>query len=343
MRLADKVQQELFSTITKVEKNKQWKSSLAAELNWGRSTMYKKINGDIKLSLDEFFHLCEKYQLDYNHLTRPMGQDVSFQVPFLGEKRVDGSVYLDYLIRDLRQADALTDPKLYISALEIPLVYDYNFVEIPAFKNYMNGISNWYTDLHKIEKFSLSRHLPSTERQEQYATAIEQYCELHTIEFWNPHQLTITLQQIQYCMQGGLYAQPEDALAILDALTCFANYIEDMALHGRKFRYREGKKPFYKAQVEMYYNEIAHSNSFALLDSVEKQIAFITLDTPNYMVSTDEKLTSYVKVWAQKLQQTSLPVSGRAHRNRLEFVHGLHAKIDRQRRKVGEWLLELRK
>ncbi len=343
MNLANQVQQELFAKIATIESSKTWKAALAAELDWGRSTLYKKIKGDIKLSLEEFFYLCQKYQIDYGHLTRPSSQEVTFEVPFLGESRVDGGVYLDYLIKDLQQADALTDPTLYISALEIPLVYDYNFAEIPAFKNYMNGISNWYTDIQKIEKFSLSRHLPSQDRREQYITAIEQYCELHTVEFWNPHQLTITLQQIHYCLQGGLFVDPEEALLVLDALSAFANYIEDMALHGRKFRYREGKKPFYKAPVEMYYNEIAHSNSFALLDSVERQIAFITLDTPNYMVSTDDKLTSYVKVWAEKLQQTSLPISGSAHRNRLEFVHGLHAKIDRQRRRVEEVIAERRR
>ncbi len=335
MILSEIVQKNLFDTIAQVERdNKKWKQDLEELLSLKRASVYKKISGEIKLSLEEFFTLCDHYQLDYNFLTRPEGTSATFTVPFLEDLKVSQEMYMRTLVDDLLMSKELQDPVLWISALEIPLVYDYNFPEITAFKHYMNEISNWQTNTDMNRKFSFQEHLPTDAMKENFSIALDAYCDIKTVEFWNPYQLDITLHQLSYCIHSGLFHEAQDSLKIIDALSRFADYISEMALEGRKFFYRGDRKTGLRASCEMYYNEISHTNSFAFLQSVQKEVAYITVDTPHYIISEDQKMCDYFKQWTQKLQRSSLLISGQAHRNRLEFINGLKLKIRQKEEQI---------
>ena len=322
------MQKALFSRIQDMKgASVDWKKDLALQLDIKNPAMYKKISGQLRISLDEFLTICDYYDIDFQSLTRPDTIQIVYELPFLAEKHVTQRIYMSEVIKDLHYVQGLTDLRLMISSLEIPLVYEFMFPVIPAFKNYMNSLTNWHCQSQPIHKFDLKLHAPTSGDLLTLNEALDVFLDLHTIEFWNPYTFNITLEQLIYSLRGGLFQDPNDCLIILDSLRNFLDYIVEVALHGHKYEINSQNRE-YRARSEMFYNEIMHTNNVILLTSCEKDILYQTIDSPNYCLSTDERITNYTKNWFEKLQAMSAPLNGANCNDRDRFFRSAESKFN---------------
>ena len=291
------------------------------------ATLYKKIRGDIKVSLEEFFLLCEKYSLNYSHLLSAVQAGGFFDIPQLNSKKLDPQDYLSRLITDLEGAQDLTDPCLWISASDIPLAYDFAFPAIPYFKIYMNSMTNWNYQDAKRNLFSLDDYESDRKLDSKLNRALGLFLDMKSIEIWNPFILEMTTHQIWYCIQGGLFRSAKDVFQLIESLYNYITYIEEMLLRGNKFDPRKDSNEAKRATVEFYCNEISSISNMAMFESFESTTFYSTVDNPHYIKSTDPNVTNYARQWFRKMKGMSTKVSGGSYKNRLEFLESLRRDV----------------
>lgn len=335
-------QLKLFAKIKLIEKgNKKWVAKLGELLDVKIAVMYRKVSGAVRISLTEFFFLCRHYNIEPYKLEDDLNSAV-FDIPLMstgdGAEKTGRDSYLMAVRDNLVAVSQMRDPLLWISSYELPLVYEYPFKELTAFKNYMNNLANWSWDQTRPDKYANEKQVPSPEIQKIMDEALDAYLTIPSIEFWNPHQMQITLHQIGYALQAGLFRDAQEANMILNQLEEYIDYIEQVCFQGKKTKFGEPQIMDSCASVSMYYNEISHTNNIIYIETREKDIVYMTIDSPNFIYSGGKTVNNLVKNWFGKLKRNSSHIGTSSHRNRQVFISQQHNLLRAKRKELESFL-----
>ncbi|MDX1406757.1 MAG: hypothetical protein R3330_01455 [Saprospiraceae bacterium] len=297
-------------------------TELASVLNKTKHSIYKKVQGDIGLSLDEIIRLAEHYDLRLDPLLRP-DTALSFEfAPTYAPSRE--AQYLDAIEAQLERVAALPGIVFWCSGIELPFIHNYNFPRLTAFKFFMHRRTFRNQDGGTTDCFNLQDFLSRPVFTKPMHRILDLYYTVPSVEFWNSMILDITLNQIRYTLESGLFRHADDALMLCDDLALFLDHTEHMAARGVKINAHNGSAG---AQFDLFQNEIAHSNNLIMASSARTEYLFLSFGNPHYMYTTTERAVDYTRQWFLCLQQQSQRVSRAPLKVRAAFFNQLRKRI----------------
>lgn len=318
------IQQALFE---RIQQTGATAHDLAKTLNLGLGAVYKRLKGETLLDIGELALLAEQYNLSLNGIFQPEKGKVSFEFPAMRRSVTQLEQYLSSILELLNWAQRLPDIQVYYSTAEIPVFHYMHFPELCAFKLYMWNRTTWELPEWEDKPFSLDPFLENRRLQRLREEIITGYNRLPGTEFWPVSLLDNTLNAIDYCVESGAFARPEDVTLLREQVGRLMQHQKEMAKRGLKFS--PGAQPDSdSATFTVYHNEIAHTNITILLEWDKGRMAFATFDNPNFMHTMEPEFTQYASDWFAKLRKRSLLISkeGEKHRNR--FFNLLHRHIE---------------
>jgi hypothetical protein len=283
--------------------------------------IYRRINNERRLSIDELEVLSRHYNIDLNALVGTSPGKMSF---YFNHFQAPVRSYFDYLKRleaTFSKIISYKDVKIYYATQDIPLFLYMQWPELTAFKLYIHGLINWSFDYLKERPFSFEL-TPFTELEIGRNIAVR-YNYLNSIELWSPNILDHTINHVRFVANSGRFKHKEDAFEICHLLKELVRVAEQQAIRGSKNRDRE-----YSGNLQLYYNELASMGNTILVAGENQQILFTSFVAPNYLVTEDAALCKYTEEWFNTFKHRAAYLSMHTGEASGRFFSSLKQKVE---------------
>src|SRR6185312_9930978 len=229
---------------------------------------------------------------------------------------------------DLTYLNSFRNRHLIYFCKDMVVFYWYAFPELGAFKNFA-----WMKTLLQFPQFA---HQPFDysvfERSmlEAGSKITRQYCLMPSTEIMNVSNIHTTLYQIEYYKTARLFKSEEDLETIYRQLHQVVDHVQAQAEQGVKFM--PGEKP---GQMSPEYNLVVNDfvvGDNSILVTIEGQsLSYMIHNHVNYMLTTDEKHTSYHRSFLENIMSKSILLSKSGERLRAGFFYLIHEEIEKSR------------
>jgi hypothetical protein len=300
-------------------------------LNLAKDPIYRRLRGETFLSPSELTLLARRYGISLDALVNAEGENVLCQFSAFSNPVRDFSQYLEGFNADFEQIRRMPGAHLFYASAELP-VFTYNFFpELIAFKLYLWGRTTWNFDWLRQRPFSLDLITQPVLRLSQ--ESLQHYLSLNSTELWTVQLMDNTLAQIEYHVYSGGFADPQEAIILVNKLIEWAAHMKSVVAAGRKFNI--GEKPEHGlGELHVHYNEMVYTNITAHIRSDVGRMAYCAFCTPNFLKSTDAKLCDYAEDWFHNILSKSIPLSKGSEKERDWYFRELGQKIERRKQRI---------
>lgn len=200
---ANQLQTALFRTIK--EHRSHGAGSLVKELSGiiykSRPTVYKKLQGNISLTVDEMVTICDHYQIEIDSL---LHEKPSYSSLVLEDPAADDTYHSCRMLLDqIHQWNNTAHTSVIVDVSDV-FAFAFQFPVLAAF---IMHYSNASTDT----LFSYDRAASDSDLLRIADRITVEYRGVNKIEFWRPYVFDHMLLQIMYYHENQLFARPADA------------------------------------------------------------------------------------------------------------------------------------
>lgn len=292
-------------------------------LSLSSGTVYKKIRGEVPLSMDEALALIRHYRISVDRYT---AGDTSVLLRYSGFDHPVSTPpdYLAGLEQQLIGLQRLRNPQVWYATYELPIFYYLYFPALIAFKLYLWSRVNWQTPgLHDrpFDPAAFTTLYPDFDALR--TRVLNLYAATPSLEFWPVHTLENTLGQIRLCALSHLLER-DTALALCEHLQEVTQRIGGFAQSGRKVS-ADGST---ESELDLYLNQMIYTNNTILIRSEGYSTVFTTLDNPNYLHADDPFLLQTVETWMERLRRNTIRISREGDLQRNYMLHQMRLRIE---------------
>ena len=320
------IQQQLFTLIEAKIQPRKLSAELGQLLSIAPSAVYRRLSGETLISFEQLLLLIAHYDIPFGQLTNPLA--ISFELPTILTPPKKLMEFLTLLENDLTLLKQDSTAKIRFAALEVPLFYYLSFPELAAFKFFMWRRTLWQSKNHALTKFSFSEYVNDSPLQMQMKNMVNLYSQIEGEEIWNTNMFDITLNQIEYCLNAGLFQDKNDVKILLDNSKQLIQHFENIVGKGRKSSDKNA------ANISVRYNELFQNGMFILTETTSKQLIYNAFDVPNFMVSSNTEMYKIGLNFFNRMNSFSLDIMGANEVNRHRFFGRLSRKIERFEREL---------
>ena len=321
------LQNKLFETVRQRAQNpRHWIDEVAGVLHKSKYAIYKKIQGETCLSLDEVVTLAAHYGLQLDPMIRP-GATLSFEFPADSDS-YRYPRYLTDIRNELELAISLPDAHIWHAGIDLPLLHDHLCPDIVMFKFFIRQCMvspESHKGRYDLAEFSKDAYLKRLLKD-----LLVKYYRIATTEIWNSMILDITLGQIRYALQSGMLVHPQDALTLCTELETLVVHLENMAECGMKHLPGENAG----AEFHVFHNEIAHAINVWLLKSERIKALYLGFSNPQFLYAQDGAAVENTERWLLKLRNNATPITCESRKERVAFFFALQKKIVKARAEI---------
>ena len=297
-------------------------------LQVSKGNVYKRMRGELPLSISEVVLLAKKYDISLDEwLFRDTGR-VSMHFMSLLRPVQSPLEFLRRLHYLLARASQLSGLAIHYATTEMAGFQYLAFPELTAFKFHMWNRTTWAIAAYDQPWFSPALYTEDTELETARMAFLALWDQTPTCEYWQLHTLENTLSQLRYMAYEGSFEQPEMPRLLGEQLMELINIWEKMANTGRKppGRDQEGRE-LPGAAFTLYHNEIFHTNNVFLLDSPDRKRVVMTFDNPNNITTENEAFGNYTAAFFQKIRAHSQRISEEGEKQRRRFFSALRVRV----------------
>jgi len=287
-------------------------------LGISKSGAYKKLNGDSKFSLEEIIKIFEETNISFDQYflkNADLLKSYSFSTDTIKYKPCSYDEFWFQINSNLE--GLIEDPNasaIYLTN-EIPFFYYLQFPKLLSFKLFVWDKTNWGIS-PEVENFSFNIIDNIPRLNEITQNVLNQYLSYPSIELWNPDMLRLTMMQLTYYTKAGAFKSAEVIREIISDM--------DKMLVLMKRNCDSGKKSFFGKEassndVEIYLNELVFNSEMIFIRSDNRKTLCNKYDTPNYLISDDQRVCDHIEIWLEKIIQKSTLISSRGKRDRDMF------------------------
>ncbi len=326
------VQRYFFEAIKhRLAKNISLVDEIANLLNVSNDSAYRRIRGEKLLDIQEVAALCQRYNISFDGFLGLNANAVNFEY-----KAVDDDFhffqYLEYIHSRLALINQFETKDLYFAAKDIPFFHHFQFPGLAYFKSYfwMRSILEYEEYEHKV--FAIEE-VP--DEIAEWAPKIWQtYKKTPCTEIWSNESINITLRQIEYCWECGLFKDQEEAILLCEEMQTMLSHIQKEARIGNKFQYnsdalKEG------ADFKLYYNEVTISDNTIFFKMDDQELTFITHNLFNILTTSNQHFCQQTFAYLQKILQKSTLISGVSEKDRSIFFRNMQNKVGALKEKIS--------
>lgn len=316
-----KLQIEFFTLVR--QKNKGSDIILIKELqellNLSKSTLYKRLNGDIKMTLDELMTIAVRYNVSIDNLLPNEQSNITLQLRSMANQPKSFNDFLDPILANLSLLNQLDEKDIWYATNELPFFHYMHFPRLAAFKLYVWGRSVW--NIKEILNSTFTIASANEDFRELIRKTLGLYESVPSKEFWGIHILDTTLNQIKYCLEGQLFENPEQAILLLQDLDDLLDLLTTNAAKGKK----SGKGSF-----TLYHNEMLYTNNMILIKTAHYgDCLYATYDNPNFMYTRDPNICEYTNKWFIKLKRNAQCISLENEKYRHQYFRALKNRVSK--------------
>jgi len=330
-----KIQKLLFQEIRKrIYSEKALVSELMKILGLGRSAIYRRLSGESILSIAETTKLARHFNCSLDGLIWKDTNKVRFDFPVLQHQIKDVRTFMSGIESDMALAIQLDQVSIDFVSREIPLFHYFNFTELTAFKSYIWCRTIWRLPEYQERQFSL-KQIKGIKRYQK--KILQHYNKVPGSEVWSTDCLSITLTQIEYYLRQDMFSEPEEALLICIQLKSLFAHLYEMTSTGKKFPMgtspEENSPDFF-----LYHNQLAHSNSFVLVNSPYVNKSFVTIDNLHAVKSSEPEFYKFMKDWKLGLIKESILIDSNATSARNKFFNKINRQLSAFEKRIKKYL-----
>lgn len=300
---------------------------MIADLGISRSTAYKKIKGQVGLSMDELEQLGHKYNIPLSTFLGKASDNV-FHLDALEMSPRHPIEYLQRIAIHFRSYLKYQDIEfIYISNM-IPIFHLLQFPALITLKLYIWDITNWKTPHSDDRSFSI-RAYSDRLKDFEYARKdiLDSYLQIKGIEVWNIRFLDILIEQFKFVLINNMLTDRSEINIIIDQLKQLYSYLEQLANEGLKYDAGAGKETF-KNDIAIYNNQVVDSTNLIFGQSPQFTSVYSMLDTPNYMNCLAPDVAALVRRWLDQVLIYSFKISREGKSERMRFFRELKSRLD---------------
>lgn len=326
------VQKKLFNFIKKTLKNK---SSLVVELmsilDLSKSGAYKKISGDSKLSFDDVLKLSRHYGFSIDQFSVDRTDPIPFQVDAIRRQPASYIEYLLNIYKHFQEIKAAKGVEIFYVTGEVPLFHYLQFPTLLYFKLYVWNNTCWHIP-GVGRNFSLREFTTDEDLNALRSQMLEDYYSYDGMEMWNTRFLDITLDQLRYYAQSGIFDNKDDFMLIYKDLEKMCKYLKGMAEKGHKYLVDKPDELMGELKVQMH--ELVSSSNIIYVTADTFRTAFVTYDSPNFIKSSDNRFCDYTEQWIDSIVQHSMLISVEGERERERSFRLINKKMQRAKEEL---------
>ena len=325
MTAQDSIQSVFLEQIRKnIPPNLSFVDELAELLNISRDSAYRRIRGETVLSLDEVAVLTKHFSVSVDDFLSPSNDRVSFQIRALNVSHISIEKWFTSIIESLGMIVGYPakEKVLIYDAKDLPIFHFFQFPKLAVFKIYF-----WMKTFARDEKLNSIKYNPGLLDKKLIAMSEkiwETYIRIPSVEIVGQEILTVTLRQIEYAYECGMFLDKQEPKALLDDCSLLATHFQHQAGLGFKQAYGSADPG---GKFTVYLNDvlIGSNTFFCKLDS--KRLTFLTPNVFNQLMTTHEHFCQVTEDHINNMIDKSVLISGTAEKERNKFFNRVEENI----------------
>lgn len=296
-----------------------------------QDAVYRRLRGEVELTLSETRNLCKKFKIDFNVLGTIERGRVEFTYNPLDRHQVNFKSYLIGMRDGLKRIKDLDDPHLIASINDTPIFQLFNLPDLTRFKFFF-----WAKTYLKIPEFDSLKFASEKIDPEVLQISIEAhnlYNSIPSTEIYSHESLRGTLRQIQYYFDARLFEDPHYALKLLDDLIELLMHMKKQAEVGRKFALNN--EPVTSGnEFQMYSNDTYIYDNTYFFEWDSGSAVYFSHNIMNYLTTSDPHYTNETKLILDQFMNNSCLISQANAKERNRFIGNIETTILNFKRKV---------
>lgn len=328
------IQQKLFEYLESRLIGQTLSAFLQKKLKISKSSAYKKISGEISLSLVELEYLIRVCEVPVTEIIETP-HAVSFQSDGLRRMPQHPLQYLKNILKHLKFLSEAKEVDFIYLSNDIPLFHLLQCPKILTLKLYIWDLTNWQTQNENESQkgFSIDLYNENRAEFEQIRNEmLDSYLEYSGIEVWSSRLFDSLIEQLKFVINSMMISNKDDILVILDEMDTLFEYLKSCAVEGVKKSIntqKEGVK-----EITIYENQIIDNVNLIYAKTPKMQIIYSMLDSPNFIYSTDEKICEKAGIWVDNVLAHSRIISKEGTQNREKFFRLLDKRLEKARKEI---------
>jgi hypothetical protein len=181
-----------------------------------KPTIYKKMQGDIGLTVDELIAITHHYHIDIDPL---LSESPSFNSVILNQISPGHEKVHEGLLFQLKKWSKEADTEILVDVAG-PFVHCFHSPELIAFTLFNRQLTHG-----PDEFFSLQEARDDATLLSVASRIVSEYRSIGRVEFWRPHVFDLLLAQILQCFRTGRFRRPHDAITLCELVGSCANLL----------------------------------------------------------------------------------------------------------------------
>ena len=301
------IQQRIFNAIKlQLPKDEKIASVLMNTLFLSQDAVYRRLRGDVPLTIFETKTLCEAFNISFDEMDSYKKGRVSFTYQPLDRIGLNFESWLTGLRDGLKQIRNMENTSMIMSINDTPIFQLFNLPHLTRFKFFF-----WAKTYLKIPAYENELFKREKIDKRVLSIGIEAhniYNSIPTKEIYSAETLRGTLRQIQYYFDARLFEEPAYALELIDNLIELIHHLKAQTDIGRKFAFGN-EAPSAGNELEVYFNETFISDNTYLIQSDSGSGVYLTHNIMNYLFTTDPYYIRESEFILDKLVNNSNPIS----------------------------------
>lgn len=314
-----KFQNELFNELKMtLKKDASLVHELAALLDLSTDSVYRRLRGETSLSLDEAMKISHQYQIGLDRLVgtesgEAFHQNVVFSFQSQMYEKMNINLHLDAIYQDLKSANNFKQTKMFVSAVDIPIYYYFNYKNLLKFK-----LLYWDNSFLNDASYETLEEQTIPEKITELGQQIYQtYRQIPSCEVWTVNTINSTLEHIEFCVESEMISD-EWANELYNEVLALIEGLNDQA----KDCVKAPNVPF-----ELYLSEVSLGNNVTLAKLDELKVAFLSVNTMGVLKTTQTEMVTQVEDWLNCIIQKSSFISGASEKQRRQFFKALKKRV----------------
>lgn len=305
---------------------------IAEILNVSKDSAYRRMRGETTLSLNEIQKLSIRFGVSIDTLLNNSNDTVSFQYRSVNNESFTFENYLQSILENLRTINKFEVAEMIYLAKDMPLFHHFQFPKLSEFKCFF-----WLKTIFNHPKYTDTLFSEGVVPNEFVSLGLriwDEYIKSPSVEIWSPETVNITLRQIEYYHESGIFEHPADRLELVDEMEKVLKHIRDEAALGKKFYYGD-KTSGHEGTFQMYSNEVNIADTTIFFKMGDTKITFITHNNLNILSTNNKNFCDGTELYIRNMLQKSSIISATSEKERNRFFNNLLKKVNETRERIS--------
>ena len=307
---------------------------IADVLHISKDSAYRRLRGETTLSLNEIQKLCSQFGVSIDTLLHVDTDSVTFQYRSIDNENFTFEDYLQFILGNLTMLSAFEVKQLTYLAKDVPPFHHFQFPRLAEFKYFFWLKTILYHPKYADRVFEFDS-MPK-EYVEVGSRIWEEYVRIPSLEVWTYETINITLRQIEFYLDCGLFANPKEAETLVDTFEQEIHHVKAQAEKGYKFHLgtdEVGPPNSY----QMFSNEVNIPDTTIFFQMGDTKIAYVTHNNLNILTTSNKDFCDNTDSYIQNILRKSSMISTSGEKERTKFFNRLSRQIDETRSLVKRY------